>query len=162
MPKPKLRHTEIAQLQDLQTALSLAADSVEAARVYAREVQASADSQIEAHRQVMQKHLDRKDLRPHANFKPQPKNIWTVAFNSETYSLGPLDPIPMDDDEPRFWWKEPDGTLHPVRSMFMALVAVVQHYCNEHHDQKDAQELVMATSEPRVQHTVTVERRNVT
>lgn len=141
--KPKLKRAEIAQLKDLQTSLSLIADAVDAARVYAREVQASADAEIEKHRQIMQKHLDRKDLRPHANFHPQPKNVWTVAFNSETYSLGPQDPIPMDDDEPRFWWKEPDGTIHPVRSMFMALVAVVQHYCNEVHDQKEATELVM-------------------
>lgn len=127
----KLKRAEIAQLKDVQQAFAAIADLAEAGKLKAKEVQDSADAQIEEHRAIMQKHLDRKDLRPHVLFKPHPKNVWSVSYNSETYRLGPYDPIPIDDDEPRFWWQRPnEDTLRPVRSMFQALIAVDQDYHN--------------------------------
>lgn len=127
---PKLKRAEIAQLGNLMSALSLISDTAAAAKEFARTVQTSADAQITEHRTLMQRHLDRKDLRPHVIFRPGPKNTWTVAFNSETYSLGPYDPLPTDEDEMAYWWMTPDGTKRPCRSAFQALIAVVQDYCN--------------------------------
>ncbi len=130
MRKPKLRQVDLSQLGNLTQALEVAATSVAAAQEYGRLVRDDANKQINEHRELMQRHLDRKDLRPNVVFKPQPKNVWTVAFNSETYALGPYDPIPLDDDVMPYWWMTPDGNKIPCRSSFQGLIAIIQHFCN--------------------------------
>lgn len=128
----KLKKADLPMFGDLVHALDMMDRSGQAVREYATALKDSANEQIEAHRLKMQAHLDRKDLRPHVLFKPLPKNTWAVSFNSETYTIGPythLDSI--DEDEPMFYWANPSGERKPVRSLFQALVAVVQDYCNK-------------------------------
>lgn len=130
MPK-KLKRIEIEQLGNLQQALSLAADSVEAARNFARAVDEQANGAVEKMRETLQKHMDRKDLRPHALFRPHGKGVWTISFNSETYSLGPNEELSFDDEDMNFWWQAPDSDKKPCKTLFMGLIAIVQHYCNQ-------------------------------
>lgn len=131
MRTPKLRHAEIEQIGSLKQALSLISDTAAAAIDMAQAVQTSADRQIEEHRQVMQKHLDRKDLRPRVNFKPLGENTWAVTFGAETYYIGLRAGWDyLDEDEPRFEWKAPNGKVYAAVSMFQALIGVVQDYCN--------------------------------
>lgn len=131
MRQAKLKRAEIASLGSLQQALSLIADTAMAARELGTQVQASADAEIEEHRKQVQRHLARTDLRPKVIFRPHPKNVWTVTFNNLVYSLGPRDPLPVDDDDMAFWWMDPAGLQHSARSMFQALIGIVQDFCNE-------------------------------
>ena len=122
---------ELAQFGDLMKSLHLAESALSASIEFARNVQADAHAQVEDHRKIMREHLSRKDLRPHVNFKPLPKNNWAVTFNSSLYTLGPHPRFAdMDEDDAAFLWTGPDNVQHPVRSMFQALVAVVSDYCN--------------------------------
>jgi len=128
----KLKGLDLAQYGDLAKALALIADTAQAARAMAQTVLDDANSQVESHKSLMQAHLDRHDLRPRVNFKPLPKNNWAVSFNSEVYTLGPVTNLSdINEDDPAFCWKGPDGVLHPARTMFQALVGVVMDYCNE-------------------------------
>jgi hypothetical protein len=126
----KLRRVEIQQLGDLQQALSLAADSIEAARNFARGVDEQANKAVEDMRTTLQKHLDRKDLRPHVIFKPHARHVWSVSFNDVVYSLGPNIELDTDDEAMNFWWQR--GTEQPrsCKSLFMGLMAIVMDYCN--------------------------------
>lgn len=129
MPK-KLKRIEIQQLGDLQQALSLAAGSIEAARNFARGVDEQANQAVEDMRQTLQKHLDRKDLRPHVIFKPHPHHVWSVSFNDIVYALGPNRELSFEDDVMNFWWQRGTESPKPCKNLFMGLMAILMDYCN--------------------------------
>lgn len=130
----KVKRVDLPKYGDLLKALDLADAAISAVRQFAMDTKQQAEDQVEAHRTLMQKHLDRKELRPHVIFKPHPNSKWSVSFNDQTYTLAPYPDLDeIDDDDPHFWWAGPDDVKHPARSMFQALIGITQDYCNAEH-----------------------------
>jgi hypothetical protein len=134
MANPKASRTshEPTAYLTLKRTLQSAHDLLNVAKELADDIVKEADQHKAKSDELVRKHLQRTDLRPHVNFKPQPNNTWTVAFNDTIYVLGPYDPIPLDEDNMPFWWAlRGSTTKHSARSMFMALMGVVIDYCNQ-------------------------------
>lgn len=128
----KFKHVELPNIDDYITKAALVADLATQLSDGARAIRDDANVQVNGYRERFQQLVDKGDLRPRLFIKPLPKNIWAVALNSVTYSLGPYDNFgTVDEDEPRFWWSGPDNVIHPARSMFQALIGVLQDYCKD-------------------------------
>lgn len=128
----KVRRIQLKEMDDLLAHVAVMEAATSGVREKVIAYRDFADVQVEEYRQRMQRHLARTDLRPAVNFKPQPNNRWAVTVGADVYELGPLPGFEdIDDDDPRFYWAGPDGVRHPARSMFQALIGVVQDFSRQ-------------------------------
>lgn len=128
----KVKRIRIAQLKEYEQLIQ-AMDVVSTVTSKMQELvgnyRRASDDQIALYFERMQRHVSDPNIVPVIVFKPQPKNRWTVAVNDKVYELGPLPDFEhIDEDDPRFYWAGPDGERHLARSMFQALVGVVQAF----------------------------------
>jgi len=134
----KAKPVDIEGLLQLKNMLQALKETATGAIAVAQHVQTSVDGILADNNDKLQAHLERVDLRPKLTVKPLPKNQWAITLGKSLYYLGPKANFEtLDDDEPKFYWyldqetQTPENVIkHDAKSLFQALVSVMQDYCN--------------------------------